>query len=160
MPPRMHTKKQRNQERLLLLFLFLFFFGLFLRLDEIAAGLAHRIGGVGRDHVRPLAGLGVEVLDGLFERRVLRGVGADGRERRRNLEVAVGTRCAADLRRVALAVLQRHRVDAARGETEFGLGLLRICDSVEVEIRERGIERVRLGGVEFLLLAETFERPG
>ena len=68
----------------LLLGLVVVLLGLFLRLDEILAGLAHRIGGVGGNKVRPLSGVGVEVLDGLLKRRVLGGVGSDGRKSRRH----------------------------------------------------------------------------
>ena len=42
----------------LLLGLVVVLLGFFLRLDEILAGLAHRIGGVGRNQVRPLSGVG------------------------------------------------------------------------------------------------------
>ena len=74
----------------LLLGLVVVLLGLFLRLDEILAGLAHRIGGVGRNQVRPLAGVGIEVLDGLFESRILCCVGSYRRKRRRYLD-SVGT---------------------------------------------------------------------
>jgi len=67
----------------LLLGLVVVLLGFFLRLDEILTGLAHRIGGVGRDQVRPLSGVGVEFLDGLFERSILGGVGSNRHERRR-----------------------------------------------------------------------------
>ena len=133
---------------LLLLVLLLVLLGLLLRLDEVLAGLRHVVGAVGGDRVGPLADLRVEVLHRLFELGVLDRVRADGLEGGAHLHPAVGASRVAGLRRVDGAVLQGGRIDRAGRKSEFGLRQLGIGDAREVKVAERGVERIRVGGVD------------